>query len=163
MENYHGKVLRHFSNALKSIKMVNATPLFTSLRDVLIPGSNVTPVLTLSKVILLLPNPLLFSINENQFATTNSKRYQRVSSTLVILLHLAVTLKWRLGQWVYPDNQSPISTWKLVYIYYCITLYVAVLIFIGHLAFLKEETIALLNSAMQMEREVNAKGEVFSK
>ncbi|OXA54613.1 hypothetical protein Fcan01_11137 [Folsomia candida] len=68
-----------------------------------------------------------------------------------------VVLKWLLDQWLEPVNHS-IPIWKFVLMYYCLTLFSATVAFTVHFTWLKGETIFLLNSALQVERNVKSKG-----
>lgn len=64
-----------------------------------------------------------------------------------------------LEQWFSSVNPSP-PIWKFVFIYYCITLFTACVLFVTHFSLLRKETIRLLNSGIQVEQTVNLKGEL---
>lgn len=99
------------------------------------------------------------AIKKDQFVITNSKTCRLIVSNLIILLHLGVALKWVLEQWLNPVNPYP-PIWKFVFIYYCITLFTACVLFVIHFSLLKKETISLLNSGIHVEQTVNSKGEL---
>lgn len=133
-----------------------ATKLLVWVRDVCLPWSNIPFVIILSKIIVLLPNGLPFGIYKNTFMTEPNKRL-RITSNLIILLHLAPPLKWIFDQWLYPG--SPASpTWQFVLIWYGIILFAVILVFTAHFTLLKGETIFLLNSSLQIEQDFNTKG-----
>ncbi|OXA54308.1 hypothetical protein Fcan01_11276, partial [Folsomia candida] len=128
----------------------------TWTRDLLLPSSNIPLVLNLSKMTIFL-NQLPIKLNRGKFVLPNLTKCQRLVAILTILLHLVVVLKWVLDQWLYP-TRPPSPTWKFVLMYYFITLFAAIAAFIVHVNFLKEETVFLLNSALQIEQDSNMKG-----
>lgn len=130
--------------------------ILTWLRDVFLPSSNISSVLNTSKV-LFHPHHLPFRINKEQFVTTNSRKWAQVTPPLAILLHLAVTVKWILDQWLKPENPA-FPIWKIVVMYYCATAFSAMLVFLAQLTFLKEEAVQLLNSTIQVEKDLIVKG-----
>ncbi|OXA49633.1 hypothetical protein Fcan01_15554 [Folsomia candida] len=67
-------------------------------------------------------------------------------------------MKSRKEQWFSSVNPSP-PIWKFVFIYYCITLFTACVLFVTHFSLLRKETIRLLNSGIQVEQTVNLKGQ----
>ncbi|OXA54994.1 hypothetical protein Fcan01_11268 [Folsomia candida] len=119
-------------------------------------SSNIPLVLSLSKVSIFL-NQFPFTLKKGKFIIRTSTKCQRLTAILAILLHFVVALKWVLDQWLYPKSPaSPI--WKYVLMYYCIILLEAIGAFIVHISLLKEETVFLLNSALQVEQDSKMKG-----
>ncbi|OXA37729.1 hypothetical protein Fcan01_27555 [Folsomia candida] len=119
-------------------------------------SSNIPIVTFHSWILLRLPNQLPFSMNQKKFVK-NSKNHRHVFLTLAILIHTAVVFNWLLEQWWYPaEHVAP--TWNFVFMYYCITLFSGVMVFVIHLTYLKEEVIFLLNSAQKVEQDLNMKG-----
>lgn len=117
-----------------------------------LPSSNIPLVLSLSKLALFINQfPFTLTCTREKFVLTNSKKYQRLWSTLGVLLHWSVALKWVLNQWIYPSN-PPSPIWKFVLMYYFIILLAADVAFVIHLSLLKDETIFLLNSSIQLEQ-----------
>lgn len=98
--------------------------LLTWLRDMVIPSSNIPPLINLSEFLVHFPNQLPFIMKGQKFGNKKSKMFERAITTLLIMLHLGVALKWLLDQWFYPQS-PPSPTWKIVFIYYCITLFCA--------------------------------------
>lgn len=127
------------------------------LRDWYAPSSYIPLVVRLAKWSLLL-NQFPFTIHGKNFVIVTSRKFQRVSAILVLLLHLFVSLTWVIDQSRYPSN-PPAPTWKFVLMYYCITVYASLVIFIITCSVRKEETVLLLNSAVQVEQNFISKGE----
>lgn len=130
---------------------------FTWIRDIFLPSSNIPLISSLAKMTLRIQQ-FPFTITKGTFVLTNLNQCWRILSTFIILLHIAVVLKWLLDQWLEPVNHS-IPIWKFVLMYYCLTLFSATVAFTVHFTWLKGETIFLLNSALQVERNVKSKGE----
>lgn len=96
-------------------------------------------------------------MKERKFVITNTKKYHHVAPQVVTLFHLAVVVKWIIEQWLHPTNPAA-AVWQFVHIYYCITLFVAGILFHAQFAILKEETVQLLNSGLQVEYGFNSGG-----
>ncbi|OXA54307.1 hypothetical protein Fcan01_11277 [Folsomia candida] len=119
-------------------------------------SSNIPLVLRLSKRSIFL-NQFPFTLKRGKFIITTSTKCQRLTAILAILLHFVVALKWVLDQWLYPKSPaSPI--WKYVLMYYCIIFFGAIGAFVVHISLLKEETVFLLNSALQVEQDSKMRG-----
>lgn len=129
--------------------------LFIRIRDVSLPSSNIPLVVSLTKTTLIV-DQFPFRIHEGSFVHTNANKFRRLLAFSVILLHLAVVVKWVLDQWL---NHVDEPIWKFVLMYYYVTLACAVIGFTAHLTWLKSETVSLLNSAIQVERDSRGKGE----
>lgn len=128
----------------------------TWIRDKSLPSSNIPLVVSLTKMTLIV-DQFPVTIHKGTFVLTGANKCQRILATSVIC-HLLVVLKWVLDPWFSRVNRSS-PVWKLVFMYYFATLFGAIVIFIAHITLLKEETVYLLNSAMQVERASQAKGE----
>lgn len=109
---------------------------------------------------LITSSYLPLKISKKQFVITNSPK--GLASTVVIVLHLAVVLKWFLAQWLNVTS-PPSPTWNFVLMYYYLTLFSAVLVIIVHFKLVKEELVLLLNSALRVDQDYNEKGEFISK
>ncbi|OXA49501.1 hypothetical protein Fcan01_15713 [Folsomia candida] len=127
----------------------------TWIRDKSLPSSNIPLVVSLTKMTLIV-DQFPVTIHKGTFVLTGANKCQRILATSVIC-HLLVVLKWVLDPWFSRVNRSS-PVWKLVFMYYFATLFGAIVIFIAHITLLKEETVYLLNSAMQVERASQAKG-----
>ncbi|OXA49295.1 hypothetical protein Fcan01_15678 [Folsomia candida] len=87
----------------------------------------------------------------------NSNKSRRTFLYFLIILHLMVILKWLLDQWLYPVNPPP-ETWKFVLMYYCLILFVTSVVIVAKYTIHNNETIFLLNSALQIEQDVMVQG-----
>lgn len=133
--------------------------LITWIRDISLPSSNIPLVVSLTKMTLII-DPLPIRISKDIFVITKDNKGRRLAAILVLLLHLAVVLKWVFDQWFAPVNRTA-PIWKFVYIYYCMTLFSAVVVFIAHITLQNGETVSLLNTALQLERDSKSNGEYY--
>lgn len=130
----------------------------TWMKKLFLPSSNIPLVLSLSKRTIFL-NQLPFKLNRGKFVITNATKSQRLCAISGILFHLVVVHKWILDQWLNTTSTTP-PIWKFVLMYYMITLLAAISAFIVHVTLLKEETVFLLNSALQIEQDTKLNGKV---
>lgn len=132
----------------------------TWIRDFIsLPYSNIPIVVNFTKMTLFI-DQLPFRMHKQRFVLTNANKRRGILAVLILLLHLGIILKWVLDQWLNPVNHSR-TIWKFVLMYYCVTVFCTIMVFIAQLTLLKEETISLLNLALQIERDSSAKGEFF--
>lgn len=146
---------------IKMSKPINmlTRPIATSLiwlQDNALPATYSQLVIPPSKLILLL-NQYPFTISKKLFAIINSKKIQRIFSYLLILLHLAIILKWLLDQWLYPVKPTP-PTWKFVLMYYCAVLFATGVVVGAKYTIHNNETVLMLNSALHIEQEFMIQG-----
>lgn len=126
----------------------------TWVNRVCFPSSNIPFILIVSKIIFA-SQQLPFVVKRHRFMITRIRKYHTICFIVVSVLHMTVALKWFMKQWLYPSSEP---VWEFVYIYYCITLFVAGILFTTQFTLLKNETVILLNSGVQIEHSFNLRG-----